>query len=303
LIELFSNIGNWIGQQFKWLFGIFLAIFYFFLRNFIWFAIFVGFGGIIGFASHNVNRLFYHSQMIVFSHTISNIEVIQSINNWNYNSIFTADELKAIKNIGATYLLDINKDGFWDIVEEMQNDIQKDTTILKQRTYGNFCIQIEVYDTTMISKIKTEVLNYLSNNQRVIERNKIRLKQMESLIPKLQNEIQDLDSLKKEEYFAKNKPTTAKLGEMLLIGEKETKLYHKDILDLIDKEQRLERDLFLNKDPFEIILDFSVPSTEENNLVFQIFNFMKAFFLLGLIVIFIFDQRKFIIAQIKKAKN
>ena len=48
------------------------------------------------------------------------------------------------------------------------------------------------------------------------------------MIPKLQKELTELDSLKKMEYFEKNKPTTAKLGQMLLIGEKETKLYHNE---------------------------------------------------------------------------
>lgn len=303
LIELFTNIGNWIGRQIKWFFNIFLAIFYFFLRNIVWFVLFIILGGIIGFTSHRVTRLFYHSEMIGYSHTISNIEVIQSINNWNYLSEFSEEELNNIKSIGATYLLDINQDGIWDQIEEMNGTAQTDTNILKQRTYGNFCVQIEVYDTTMIPKIKTKVLNYLSKNQRVVQRNEIRLKQMRDMIPKIQKEIQDLDSLKKEEYFSQNKPTTAKFGETLLIGEQEPKLYHKDLLDLVGQEQKIERELFLNKDPFEIILDFSVPTQEENNLTSQVIRYMIIFFIIGFLVILYFDQRKFLGSVLRDARN
>ncbi len=303
LIELFSNIGNWIGTQIKWIFNIVERIFYFFLRNALWFALFIFVGATTGYLSHRVAKLFYHSEMIGYSHTISNIEVIQSLNNWNYGPEFTEEEMENIKNIGATYVLDINDDGRWDVVEDLKTLSSLDTNIMKQRLYGNFCIQIEVFDTAMIPKIKTKVMDYLSNNKRVIERNEIRLKQQEQLIPRLQNEITDLDSLKNLEYFEKNKPTTAKLGEMLLIGEKETKLYHNEVLSLYKQKQAIEKDLFLNKDPFEIILDFSVPAKEENNVVLLIIRFVKYFFVLGFLIILFFDQRKFIFSQIKRSKE
>ena len=184
------------------------------------------------------------------------------------------------------------------------DDMEKmDTNIMKQRTYGNFCIQIEVYDTLLIPRIKESVMNYLSNNQRVLERNEIRLRQMEQLIPKLQKEIIELDSLKKAEYFSNNKPTVAKMGEMLLIGEKETKLYHKDVLELIGQQQKIERDLFLNKDPFEIILDFSVPTKEENSLFYLTTRFVGISLIIGFFIILFFDQRKFVFDQIKKSKE
>ncbi|HAM99298.1 MAG TPA: hypothetical protein DCQ26_11890 [Marinilabiliales bacterium] len=303
LIELFNKIGKWIGNQIKWFFNLFVAIFYFFLRNTLWFFLFIIIGIIAAIVFHKVARLYYHTELVGYSHTISNIEVIQSINNWNFSTIFTEDEMNNVKDIGATYLLDINKDGIWDRVEDIDDMEKMDTNIMKQRTYGNFCIQIEVYDTLLIPRIKESVMNYLSNNQRVLERNEIRLRQMEQLIPKLQKEIIELDSLKKAEYFSNNKPTVAKMGEMLLIGEKETKLYHKDVLELIGQQQKIERDLFLNKDPFEIILDFSVPTKEENSLFYLTTRFVGISLIIGFFIILFFDQRKFVFDQIKKSKE
>lgn len=303
LIELFTNIGNWFVKQAKWLFGIFVSIFYFFLRNTLWFLLIITGGVIFAFFIHRASPNYYKSQLIGYSHTVSNVEVIRSINNWNYTSSFTIDKLENIKAIGATYVLDINNDGIWDNIEDLSLLSKLDTNVMKQRLYGNFCIQVEVYDTTLIYEIKNKILDYISNNKRVIERNSIRLKQYEELIPKLKKEMDELDSLKRMEYFEKNKPMQAKLGEMILLGEKETKLYHNELISLYKQQQAIERELYLNEDPYEIILDFSIPNQEENNLTVTAIKIVKIFLLVGFFIILFFDQRKFIMQQIKNSKK
>ena len=74
-------------------------------------------------------------------------------------------------------------------------------------------------------------------NVEVQKQNKIRLQQQRDLLASVDKEIADLDSLKKLEYFNKDKPNTIKLGEMLIVSEKEPKLYHNDIMELMDKKQ------------------------------------------------------------------
>lgn len=305
LIELFSNIGNWVGKQFQRILNIVLSIFYFFLRNIIWFALFIIVGIAVGFYFHKVTKLYYNSEMIIYSNTVSNSEVIKTINDWNFSSVFTEEELENIKSLSATYLLDINGDNLWDIAEDIENLELMDTNIMKQRVSRYFSIQLEVFDTSLISKMKlnNSIISYLSDNKRVTDLNKIRIKQKEDLLPKYQKEIDDLSSLKEIEYFEDNKPTTAKLGEMLLIGEKETKLYYQQILALTREMQQIERDLFLNPEPFEVILDFSVPTIEQNNLFKLIINSLKVFLVIGFIIILFFDKRKFMLHHIKKAKE
>ena len=173
--------------------------------------------------------------------------------------------IKKIKDIKATYLLDLNKDGKWDVVEETDNDIVTDTAILNRRSYGNFCLQLEVYDTTILQTLSNKLFDYMGNNKRVKEMNEIRIKQQKELLPAITQEIIDLDSVKKVEYFENNKVSKEKSGNLLIMNEKERKLYHTDILALIQKKQNLERDLFLYPNPFEIIQDFSAPRTEENS--------------------------------------
>lgn len=303
LIELFSNIGNWIGKQLRWILNILLSIFYFFLRNAIWFSLFIIIGVAFGFYFHKITKLFYHSDMVGYSHTISNSEVIQGINNWNYRTSFSEEDNLKIKSIKASYMLDLNDDNKWDIIEDVEENIVTDTNIIKQRVSRFFSVEIEVYDTAMIPPVKKALFSYFYNNQRVVDLNNIRIKLKKEMLPKLQKEIDDLNRLKEVEYFENNKATTAKLGEMIVVGESKTQLYHEQILELTDKMQIIERDLAIYKDPFEIIIPFSVPSEEDNNSTNIMISFVKLFFIIGFFVILFFDKRKFILYHLKKAKG
>jgi len=302
LLELFSKIGNWFSKLVSRLFDIIIKILYFFVRNAVWLVMFGIIGAVTGFVMHKTSKLFYKSELIGFSHTIDNIEVIRKVNNWNYKSSFTQKELNNIRTIGATYLLDINDDGIWDVIEDIKdikNEI-RDTNILRQRIYGNFCVIVEVYDTTLIPKIRTQLFNYLENTKRIKNLNKIRIAQQKVLISKIQKEIADLDSLKKVEYF-KKKQFTAQMGEMLLIGEHQPNLYYNEILELVDKQQEVEKELFLFPDPFEIILDFSVPSKEVNNINNLIIKYSIISIIIGFFIILYFDRRKYFINYVKEA--
>jgi hypothetical protein len=164
-------------------------------------------------------------------------------------------------------LLDLNKDGKWDMVEETETDVVTDTAILNRRLYGNFCIQLQVFDTTILKELRIRLFDYMSNNKRVRLMNEIRIAQAKEIIPVYSKEMSDLDSLKNEEYFTRNETKLEKQGSLMILNEKEKKLYHTDIINLYQKKQSVERDLFLYPEPFEIIQDFSVPRSAENSWI------------------------------------
>jgi hypothetical protein len=296
LIELFTNIGKWFG---KWIHIIFYGILFFFLRNIYLFILCLIVGLVFTLLVHNTTKKFYKCELIGYSHTISNAEVIQFVNNWNYANAFDNESVKKIKDIKATYLLDLNKDGKWDVVEETEQDVVTDTVILNRRSYGNFCIQLQVYDTTILQTLSTRLFEYMGSNKRVKEMNKIRIQQQKELLPAIKKEFTDLDSLKNVEYFTQNKAVREKEGSLLIWNEKEVKLYHKDLLDLYQKKQAVERDLYLYPDPFEIIQDFSAPRTAENSLINILFRIEKISLLVGFIIILLYDQRRRIFNLIK----
>jgi len=307
LIELFTNIGKWISDKILWLFNIGLRIFYFFIRKSLWLLLFILIGGALGYFSYQTqsSKPSYKTNIFVRSYTLSSDEVIQIINNWNYYSEFKNNEQHTIKNISASFLLDKNEDGQWDLIENSETIVKLDTALMNQRVPKMFCIQSEVSDTVIIPKLREKVLNLITNNERVTKLNAIRLKNQEALIPKIQKEIADLDSLKRMEYFGKDKVKTVKIGEVVMLTPKETKLYHTDVLSLYREQQAIEEELFLYNKPFEITLEYTQISTAAGgeSRTERILNYIKKFFLLGFIIVLIIDQRKFILNQIKRSKE
>lgn len=298
LIELFGNIWNWITKAF-------FSVLFFFLRNIIPFIVVAILGLASGFGTYKISTPYFESDLLGKSYTIGNIEVIQKINKWEYNKVFSDIELEGIKSISAKYLLDINQDGIWDEVEEGNVEEVKDTAIMNRRLYREFCIRVELNDTAFVKMdtIRDRVFRFLESNDRVHKLNKIRIQQKNALLPKLEKEMNDLDSLKNLQYFANDKQK-GKSGDLMILNEKDIKLYHNDLLSLYRQKQGIERELFLAPDPFEVTQDFTTPVfTEENTSSDLISVNIKYFVFLGFFLILIWDQRKLVRRLLKEAKE
>jgi hypothetical protein len=309
LIELFTNIGNWLGEKLKWLYKIGLHIFYYLIRNSPWFALSIVIGAIFGYYNYQVqtSKPFYKTNIIGNSFTISSDEIVQMVSNWDYSSGFDAEDLLKIRKVEASFLLDKNDDGQWDLIEsDLEEGTKIDTAIMNQRLARTFCIQSEVFDTTIIPKLRTKVLDLITKNERVIKLNTIRLQQKTELIPKIQKEFAELDSLKNIEYFEKEKVKSAKVGEILLVAPRATQLYHNELLSLYRQQQALESELFLYTEPIEITLEYTKNTNEalkggtrNDNML----NYIKKFLLLGFILVLVIDRRKYIFDQIRRSKE
>ncbi len=303
LIQVFSNIGKWIGEKLQWLVGIGLAIIYFFIRNVLWFIIAIAIGVISGLLTPKTASTFYHCELIGVSNTINSKEVIKLIDNWNYSKEFTPDELKLIKKIEATYILDYNKDRVWDKVEEAADKQTIDTAIMNKRLPGFFCVSIDIKDTTVLSDIREKLMNFISNNKRVALLNETRLEQVKELIPLYEKEIKDLDSLKYYQYFERNKPLEAKMGDALILETKESRLFHGDIINLTRQKMDLERSLIINSAPFEIVYDLSVPNSVQSDTRSIIISRVKKALVICFLLVLVYDKRRFFIQVYRDARE
>ncbi len=303
LIELFRQLSQWINKKVVALFTIGILLLHFIIRTSKWFILSLILGVTAGFIVHKISKPYYQSELICNTYTVQNTEIIQNINKNNYKSIFAEADRQQIKEIHATYLLDINKDGKWDVVEDYSTINTEDTSIIQQRLPGTLCIVSQVYDTALISKLGEKIITHIAKNERIVKQNDIRLRQQREMIPKLEQEIAALDSLKKLEYFQEKNQASAKIGEMVFMEEKETKLYHKEILSLSQQVQSLERQLFLQSKPLEVILNFTIPSDAVNNLKSNIKSSLAFALILGLFLTLYFDQRKFIQGVIARANK
>jgi len=90
-----------------------------------------------------------------------------------------------------------------------------------------------------------------------------------------------LDSLKKSEYFKRDEDQLkTQAGQLLVMNEKTTQLYHPQIIALYKEKQGLEQQLELRTDPITIIQDFSALSVVENNLM----HYIKQFGIFGIVL-------------------
>ncbi|MFP4024822.1 MAG: hypothetical protein ACLFVR_09865 [Thiohalospira sp.] len=302
LIEVFQKM----GQGIKNLFNNFLNFLYKVLLFLIRRAMIIGIVLILflayGAFKYKTSPSYYSSTLEAYSNVISSTDMINYINNINELSKekdlqtlesklgIDSTELKKIKSVKAYKVIDLNKDGVTDIVDFNNKYATSDTTISETR----FVIKVEVLDQSVFPIIQNSILDYIESNTYIKELNTIRKRQIQELISKLNDEISLLDSLKKYEYFKKQNQLTPQAGQLLVMNEKETQLYHEQIISLYREKQLLEERLEIRTDPITIIQDFSALAVTENKLI----TYLKANGLwgivFGLLIALFIENRKVI---------
>lgn len=294
LLELFQKMGKLIRN-------FFLRIVYFFFRNIWLFVLVLAVSIIAALIVKTVTKPIFRSDMICYTNTITSTEVVNLINNWNYKKSLSETELKDIKSVKAFFVLDVNRDNIWDLIEDKSIG-KDDTSIISARMSKIFCVRVETSNEgTLVDKsMKHKILSFLETDIRVSQMNQIRVEQEKNMIKEIEKEIKDLDSLKRLQYFTKN--STNGMKDLTILNEKEQLLFHNDLIGLYKQKQIFERNLFLFQKSFEVIQDFSIPRMEENSLK----NILKSFtlngFIIGLLLIFLWDRRLKIKELVKKSK-
>ncbi len=308
LLELGQKSLNGLSSFFSYIINLIIKIFtktsYFFLRNLLAFIIIIALGIGAGIATYKLKKQYYHSEMIAYSSIAANSEIVKSVNNWNYAREFSKEDADKIKNVYASFLLDVNDDGKWDIIEDMSTVDKLDTT-LGQRVNGVFAVMLDVYDTSMIYPVKEKLIKYLFENKKIANRNKERLKKLNRLQLKIGEQLYLLDSLQKYEYYKDDEPSvmTSMNNQMLFLQKKDKRLYDKNILDLYSQQIELKREIAVDKDPYDIRVDFEIPRKGSITVIKEILIDVGIFILLGIIFIFLREKRKEIKYNIHKAKE
>ena len=274
LIEVFQKMGNGIKNIFNIFLNLLYSILLFFIRKSILIFIIVILGLGFGLFQYKTSPRYYSSSLEASSNAMSSIDMINYIN--NLNALFleddqqtlskklnlTLEELEQIKNIKAYKVIDFNKDGVTDLIDYDEKYKTSDTTISARR----FVIKVEIYNQDIIPSLQEKIGDFINSNKYITELNIVRKRQLSELINKIDIELNALDSLKKTEYFTKKEKFKTQTGQLLVMNEKTTQLYHPQIMALYKEKQGLEKTLELRTDPITIIQDFSGLSTIENKL-------------------------------------
>ena len=309
LIELFNKIGNSIKKGVMWIINRLQDFVLLLIRKSIWIILFSIIGAFVGYSFFKATPRYYSSEMVAISNTLNNNYIVSSINLLddlfkganhsiaaNYLEI-PVEQAKKIKSIGAYYGIDVNKDGIADYIDFKKTFNPKDTSI--RRLSDFFYVKLEVYSESVFGSARDGIKKYINKNNFIIENNQVRIAQSEELIKSIELEIKKLDSLQKIQYFEIPKSQKANNTQMVVLNEKEMKLYHEQILALQQQKLRLQKDITINKDPITVVQDFTPLSKAENPVTKYVINWVALFSLLGFIVSLLWQFKKAIIQLIK----
>lgn len=301
LLELFSRMWQGFKNSIKWIINLIVKFFLLLIRKSLWIISFGVIGLVVGYIFYTNSKRFYTSEMTAISNSINNSYVVSSINllndlfkqkNYsiaaNYLNI-DINRVQEIKSIEAFYTMDINKDRIPDYTDYKRQYNPKDTTIKRLDNY--FVIRLEVYDESIFAQVRDGIKNYIYKNKFILDNNNERIRQNKILIETIENEIRKLDSLQKVEYFELPQMQRATSNQMVVLNEKDRKLYHDQKLALEREKLRLEKDININSEPITVVQDFTPLSKAENPYTKYAISLGLLFAVLGF-VISIFWQYK-----------
>ncbi len=238
-------------------------IFSFFIRKIWYFISIVIIGLIIAYSIHHFTKQYYKSELILSSNSILSKELILMLNEWDWkNDNSIPPEIKAeIKQMTATYLLDLNKDSIWDVVENPDQNGDNNVKILNQRMKNSVAIVVLTYDPKILSKLQEIIQNYISTNEQVAKINNYRIKSLKITLNQINKEMAYVDSLR-----------TARInnsdisGSSISISYMPKNDYEKNNLELLKVKNKVLLELELKPNAISVIQSFNKPLEAVNSL-------------------------------------
>lgn len=309
LFQIFNMIGNGFKNFFNKMLLILKSFLIVLIRKSLWIIFFTILGLLLSYVLLKNTNQYYYSEMVVRSNAMDNTNIIRSLNslnalfiNKNYEEVsnslgISVVQAKKIKSINAYFGIDLNKDSLIDFVDYKNTYNPKDTN--QNRILDIFYLKVGVYDQSVLLELEEGIKKYVNTNTFILHNNAIRKEQIKQLIKEYSNEIEKLYSLQKIQYFEIPRLQKSGNSQILVLNEKEFKLYHNEIINLINKKLELEKELAIHPEPITIIQEFSQHSEAVNNLLFYIKYLVPIFSLLGLCLSLIWQHKYFILQKIK----
>jgi len=298
LLDLFKRLGNGIGKMFKALGRGTLVSIVYLIKHWLPLSISILMGLGISFGFKILSPSYYSSEMILRNNAVPVAEMINYVNRLhtfcdedNKEALTSAlslnlQSIENILDIRGHWIIDKNKDEVPDVVDYRdRHDVYDTINIMMQ---DRFNIRVKIKAPQELGTLKTSILRYIHSDSLFQQRNRLRLKQNNEFLTRLEYDILQLDSLQKVKYFeeTRNKqPQTG--GQMIFLQEQETQLVYPDIHTLYAGKQKLEQDSEIYFDLVTILSDFSIPAKRENNTLFYANRFIPSLFLLTLIILII----------------
>jgi hypothetical protein len=303
LIDLFIRLGKLISRSVKALGRGFLFVFFFLVRNVLWLGLSLVLGVGISYLIKFSTERSYSSDITIKSNTVSNSEMISYINKLHtFCSEKNFEELasslmgnkvivKDIKDIQAFWVIDKGPDGVPDYIDFKNRYRLLDT--INVRMQDRFIIRVKTSVPKELSAIRDGIIACIEKNQFFQEQNKLRLKQADAMLARIDYEVEQLDSLQKVKYFEESRRLIPKEGgQMIFLQENKTQLLHEDIYLLIQRRQQIEKIQTIYSGIITLLSDFTPPSKPDNGALYYGKVIIPIIFVLALIILLLIHNRK-----------
>ena len=303
LLDLFRRMGRAIARMFSVIGrGILISI-VFLIRKWFPLLLSVVLGVGAAFLLKVAIPSFYASDLILRTNATSNSEMIAYINRLHVfckeenlealaNAISIPEEqIKNILDISAFWVIDNGRDGIPDFVDYNDNYNIYDT--INIRMLDRFDIRVNVKVPQELNNIRNGIISFVNTDSLFQQRNRLRIRQNQEILTRLDYDIIQLDSLQKVKYFEETRNMQPKNGgQMVFLQEHNTQLIYSDIYTLYTRKQALESEQDLYKDIVTVLSDFSIPVKRLNGGFYYSIRVVPVFFVLTLLILIILANKK-----------
>ncbi len=304
LLSLCKHAGQAIGKGISQLFGFIVTIIRvsmaYCIKKVWWELGFIIIGVVLALFAYNTRSHAYSSMMTLQTNVLDNTHMIDYVNELGkiQDTLIRANTLhipdstaKSILKIGAYYGIAVN--GVFRYIDTKNSFRNNPDDSLTYRIPGKFYVQVISNNKNIFNSLGRNLVDAINTNPYAVENNKIRLRELQSQLAEIDNQLHLLDSVQGVDYF-KTPDNKVSLGQLLLNTDKDQRqLYHNDILNLHDMKLSIERGLAeYNQNPVTIVHDFSPQATLDNPLSLYLKKYVLIVLLAGIALLIVIDNRK-----------
>ncbi len=303
LFDLFRRMGNTLSLWFRALGRATLISIVFLIRR--WLPLGISLVLAIGgsyFLKYTSDSA-YTSDLVLRNNLGTNSDLIDYINKlhkfcaeMNKSALsdamgLTTDKVSNILDISAYWFIDKKKDGIPDYVDYTNTHNVYDTTNIRMQ--DRFDIRVSIKEPQDLGMIRNSVISFINNDSVFLQRNRLRNRQYQELLVRLNIDIKQLDSLQKVKYFEETKNFSQRVGgQIVFLQEQKTQLLYQDIYNLFSRKQYVDSELTLHSGIVTVLSDFSVPFKRVNGGLFYAKKLVPIFFGLTLLLLILIANHK-----------
>lgn len=303
LLDLFRRMGKGLGNMFRAIWKGLLISIVFLLRHWLPLGLSLIAGVAISYLFKMTSPSYYTSDMVLRNNSVPIADMMSYINRLHTFCIegnkeelsralsLNTESVKNVLDVRAHWIIDKNRDGIPDNVDYRDKHDVYDTINIMMQDRLN--IRVRIGEPQELITLKDGLLTYINSSSIFEQRNRLRLKQNNELITRLEYDILQLDSLQKIKYFEETKamqPGSA--GQMIFLQEQKTQLVYEDIYGLYTRKQSRESERDIFNEIVTVISDFSIPAQRENGLIYYAKIYVPFFVIITLILLILIANRK-----------